>query len=97
MSKTSGLLGLAMRSRKCVTGDEVIKSIQRKSAKLVIITNECGENAKKKLLDKCAYYGIPYVFMSETELNEAIGTWNRKSIAIQDEGFANKLHACLKG
>ena len=86
-----------MRSRKCVSGDEVIKSIQNQRAKLIIITHDCGNNTKKKLLDKCAYYGIPYVFMDFAELNEAIGTWNRKCIAIQDKGFADKLHACLKG
>lgn len=86
-----------MRSRKCVTGDKVLKSISQQDAKLIIISNACGDNAKKKLLDKCAYYNIPYVFMDDTELNEAIGTWNRKYIAILDDGFANKLHACLKG
>ncbi len=55
------------------------------------------ENGKKKLTDKCAYYHVPYVFMNGEELNMAIGDKNRKSVAILDEGFAQKLHACLKG
>lgn len=97
MNSAVGLLGFAMRSRSCASGDEVIKSIQRGKAKLVIIAHDCGDNTKKKLLDKCAFYHVPYVFMDSDVLNRAIGTLNRKSIAITDEGFAQKLHACLKG
>lgn len=93
----TGLLGLAMRARKCSSGDDVMKSIQKQKAKLVIISQECGDNTKKKLLDKCAFYHVPYVFMENDALNKAIGTLNRKAIAILDEGFAQKLHACLKG
>lgn len=92
-----GTLGLARRARKCVSGDGVISSIQRAKAKLVIISNDCGDNTKKKLLDKCNFYHVPYVFMDEAALNTAIGTLNRKAVAILDEGFAQKLHACLKG
>ena len=36
-------------------------------------------------------------FMNAQELNQAIGRENRKSIAILDKGFAQKLYTCLKG
>lgn len=97
MSNVSGLLGLAQRSRKLKYGDEVIRSIQQKNAYLVIIAAECGDNMRKKLIDKCSFYQIPYVFMEESIMNQAIGTWNRKAVAVIDQGFAQKLHACLKG
>lgn len=97
MSDVSGLLGLAQRSRKLKYGDEVIRSIQQKKAYLVIITVQCGNNMRKKLIDKCTFYQIPYVFTEESVLNQATGTWNRKAVAVLDQGFAQKLHACLKG
>lgn len=97
MSNAIGTLGLAKRSRNCATGDGVLKSIQTQKAKLVIIAQDCGNNTKKKLLDKCTTYHIPYVYMESDALNTAIGTLNRKAVAILDEGFAQKLHACLKG
>lgn len=97
MSNVSGLLGLAQRSRKLKYGDEIIRSIQQKTAFLVIITPQCGDNMRKKLIDKCLFYQVPYVFMEEFTMNQAIGTWNRKAVAVVDQGFAQKLHACLKG
>lgn len=97
MSNVSGLLGLAQRSRKLKYGDEVIRAVQQKTAYLVIITVECSDNMRKKLIDKCTFYQIPYVFMEESMMNQAIGTWNRKAVAVLDQGFAQKLHACLKG
>lgn len=96
-NQVAGLLGLATRARKIACGDTVMKSIQNQSAKLVILTDTCGSNNKKKLIDKCTYYQIPHVVMNEIVLNTAIGEWNRKFVAVLDEGFAQKLHACLKG
>lgn len=97
MMDVVGTLGLAYRARKCSSGDDVIKSIQKQRAKYVIIASDIGDNMKKKLIDKCTFYDIPYGFMDGTLINQAMGTMNRKSVAILDEGFAQKLHACLKG
>ena len=97
MNSVVGTLGLARRARKCASGDDVIKSIQKQRAKLVIIAQDCGENMRKKIIDKCTFYHVPYVFLDADTLNLALGTANRKSVAILDEGFAQKLHTCLKG
>lgn len=97
MSDVSGMLGLAKRSGSMLLGDGVIKSIQSRKARLVILTLECGANTKKKLIDKCTFYAIPYVFIAEDAFNQAIGTHNRKAAAIVNEGFAQKLYTCLKG
>ena len=92
-----GTLGLAARARKIATGEIVLKKLRSNEVKLVILAEDIGENGKKKLTDKCAHYKVPHVFMNGEDLNEAIGDKNRKSVAILDEGFAQKLHACLKG
>ncbi|MEF9967346.1 MAG: ribosomal L7Ae/L30e/S12e/Gadd45 family protein [Longicatena sp.] len=97
MSEAFGLLGLASRAHKISKGEIVFKQIRARKAYLVIISEEVGNNSKKKLIDKCTFYNIPYVYMNEDEMNQAIGDHNKKSVAIVDEGFALKLHTCLKG
>ena len=97
MKKAIVTLGLAMRAHKIATGETIFKKLRSNQVSLLIMADDMGENGKKKLTDKCAYYHVPYVFMNGEELNMAIGDKNRKSVAILDEGFAQKLHACLKG
>lgn len=97
MNNAIGVLGLAARARKIATGETVMKQLRSGKVKLVILANDMGENGKKKLLDKCSFYNVPYVFMECNEMNQAIGNRNRKSVAILDEGFAQKLQTCLKG
>ena len=90
------ILGLAARARKIATGETVMKQL-RSGSKDVLLSKDMGDNGKKKLLDKCSFYHVPYVFMECDEINQAIGDRNRKSVAILDEGFAQKLQTCLKG
>lgn len=97
MSDASGILGLASRARQTATGEMVLKKVRDRKAYLVILAEDIGENSRKKLLDKCSFYHVPCVFMDGNEMNQAIGDNNKKSIAIVDEGFAQKLHTCLKG
>lgn len=97
MNNLSGVLGLASRARKLVSGDQVLRSIRNHSAKLVLISDTCGNNTKKKLIDKCTFYQIPYEYIEDEILNRSVGQDNRKSIAILDEGFAQTLIVCLKG
>lgn len=97
MNNAMGILGLAARARKIATGETVMKQLRSGKVKLVILSKDMGYNGKKKLLDKCSFYHVPYVFMECDEINQAIGDRNRKSVAILDEGFAQKLQTCLKG
>lgn len=93
----TGLLGLAARARKISSGDIAFKHLRSNEAKLLILADDIGNNSKKKLLNKCEYYHVPFVYMAADAMNRAIGSSNRKFIVILDEGFAQKLHACLKG
>lgn len=92
------LLGLANRARKIVTGEFVVKSIQNKTAKLVLIAEDASDNTKKRLTDKCAFYQIEYRIYSDSDnLSYAIGKSNRVAIAVTDEGFAKSLLKKLGG
>ena len=68
-NKAMGLLGLAARARKIVSGEVVLTSIQNHSAKLVVIANDASENTKKKYVDKCTYYNV-------SEIEWFNGSWN---------------------
>lgn len=93
----SGLLGLAARARRISTGDTAFQQLRSHKVYLMIMSDTIGDNSRKKLNDKCTFYHVPLVSMNEETMNRAIGTSNRKFVAILDEGFAQKLHACLKG
>lgn len=95
MSDAKGYLGIAYRARKVSSGETLFKKFSHNEIKLVILAEDIGENTKKKLLDKCAYYKVSYVFMDAQELSMVMGS--RKAVGIMDKGLAQQLYTCLKG
>ena len=92
------LLGLANRAGKIVTGEFVVKSIQKNTAKLVLIAEDASDNTKKRLTDKCRSYHVDYRFYSDANnLSYAIGKSNRVALALTDEGFAKSVLKKLGG
>lgn len=80
MHRWQSTLGLAMRARKVVMGDAVLKSIQNGQACLVILADDCGENQRKKICDKCAFYDVPLMRVeSGSMIDAAVGEYNRKA------------------
>ena len=90
-------LGLAHRAGKCSAGeDTVIKAIQTKKAKLVLLANDIGPQTRKKIIDKCKTYEIPTITVDDREtLGHSIGKSKRVAIAILDFGFARKIQSLL--
>ncbi|SER07468.1 Ribosomal protein L7Ae [Gracilibacillus ureilyticus] len=91
--KYLNILGLATRAGKCTFGEEqIIKEIQSKRSKVVLIANDIGDQTKKKLTDKCSYYHIPYYFIDDRDtLSQAIGKIGRVAVSVNEHGFAKKL------
>lgn len=87
------LLGLAKKAGKVKSGSFATeRSIQVGEACLVIIAEDASDNTRKKFVDKCTYYDIPYiVFGNSEELGHMIGNEARKVLSIEDEGFANSI------
>lgn len=87
------MLGLAQRARKIVAGEDlVIKAIQKRRARLVIIAEDTSETTRKKITDKCSFYQVPVKMTGDRySLGNAIGKPARVAIAVLDEGFAKKL------
>ena|SRR5699024_2468316 len=91
------ILGLAYRARKCSTGeDTIIQDIQKNRAKLVLVANDISDVTKKRMVDKCNTFHVPYVEVdNRVTLGHAIGKSERVAIAILDDGFAKKMTSLL--
>lgn len=92
------IIGLAQRAGKCAFGEEtIVKSIQQKKAKLVLLANDTGPQTRKKITDKCKTYEIPFRVVDDRDtLSHAIGKSQRVAVAILDAGFAAKIDSLLR-
>jgi ribosomal protein L7Ae-like RNA K-turn-binding protein len=91
--KLLGTLGLCQRAGKLKSGEfAVLEAIRKKTAVMVIVSNDASDNTKKEFSDKCSYYKVPiYFYGNMDELGHAIGKDVRTSLAITDAGFAKTL------
>ncbi|TFJ94697.1 L7Ae/L30e/S12e/Gadd45 family ribosomal protein [Lentibacillus salicampi] len=91
------LIGLAYRARKCSLGEEtIVKAIQQKKAKLVLLASDVGPRTRKKIINKCKTYEVPFEIVDDREtLSNAIGKPQRVAVAILDAGFAAKINSLL--
>jgi ribosomal protein L7Ae-like RNA K-turn-binding protein len=91
------LLGLAMRARKIVTGEElVLNAIRSNQAKLVLLATDASPNTVKKVTDKCAHYAIPLCSPADRfELGRAIGKEARVTMAVTDTKLAENIQHLL--
>ncbi|WP_010649251.1 L7Ae/L30e/S12e/Gadd45 family ribosomal protein [Oceanobacillus massiliensis] len=91
------MIGLAYRAGKCTLGEEsILKDIRSNRAKLVLLASDIGPQTKKKLMDKCQYYKVPFLIADDREtLSHAVGKSHRVAIAILDAGFATKIKSLL--
>lgn len=91
------IVGLAYRAKKCSLGEEtIVKAIQQKRAKLVLLAQDIGPQTRKKITNKCITYDIPFEIVDDREtLSNAIGKSQRVAVAILDAGFAAKIKSLL--
>lgn len=83
------MVSLVMKTGKLAAGEfQCEESIKKGEVYYVIIAEDASENTKKKFMDKCKYYDIPYiVFGLKEELGSRIGKAERSVLAVKDEQF----------
>ena len=93
LNKTYSLLGLCQRAGKLKSGElPVMEAIRKRTARLVIVSEDASDNTTKQYSDKCKYYNIPIViFGLKDDIGHAIGKEVRTSLAITDKGLADAL------
>ena len=92
-NKIYGLLGLARRAGKAVSGEEPAESaIRSGKAHLVLLAEDASPNTVKKFRDKCSFYGVPLILADKREvLGRSVGAGERVCVAICDEGLAGAI------
>ena len=93
MDKRLGLLSIAEKAGKTVSGsDAVMEEIRKKRAKLVILSEDASQNTRKQFQDKSAYREIPVIFLGNSEeLGHALGKPPRVVVCVLDEGLSNSI------
>ncbi|MCH5275036.1 MAG: ribosomal L7Ae/L30e/S12e/Gadd45 family protein [Lachnospiraceae bacterium] len=92
-NKVYGLLGLAARGRNLVSGEFATENaIKGGKAMMIVVARDASDNTKKRFMDRCSYYEVPiHIYGTKEELGRAIGTEERSSIALLDEGLAHTI------
>ena len=87
-------LGLCKIANNLITGEEIIlEAIKSQKAIIVFLANDAGKNTTKRITDKASFYNVKLVDKYSTEeLNKAIGSENRKVLAVIDKNFAKLIN-----
>lgn len=93
MDKVLGMLGMAKKAGKVITGAELCeKAVRDGKAKLVIIAEDISENGKKAIVDCCRHYRVEYIQYSDKEkIGQFTGASQRAVAAVTDSGFAHAV------
>ena len=96
-NKWMSLLGLANRAQKVISGEDlVLKEMKNGQVKLVLLSEDASKNTKRKMINKCTYYHIPFKYVNNRYmLGKAIGKEARVVVALTEAGFAKKLASLL--
>ena len=94
-----GMLGFAMRAGKITLGTDTICTVlgKRDFVKLVALCPDASDGSKKKIINKCAFYGVKVLELpfGMEELGRLLGkTYGPAAVAITDEGFAREIEKC---
>lgn len=93
LKKIGGMLSLAKKAGKVVTGEESCeKAIQKGEAQLILVATDASDNTKKKFTNKSNYYNVPlYSIFNKENLSSFIGMNNRATIVINCQNFGKKI------
>ena len=95
--KLLGLLGLASRARRLVTGTDLCRdAVRRGQLILVIVASDASANTADRITNACLYYDTDWcqVPIPSSVLSKQIGkTANVAVIGITDVNFANGIAA----
>jgi len=93
MNKALGMIGLAKRAGKVVSGEFLCdKAIKSGESKLIIIAADISQNGKKAITDACNFYKVDSIeFATSKELGKYTGSEKRTVVSVNDENFKNAI------
>ena len=93
-----GMIGLAARAGKAVSGSDAVNGVIRSNkVELLIITRDISRNSLDRILKNMTGENeiTCYSFSTSDELGDALGKPNRTVAAITDKSFAEGISAIL--
>ncbi len=93
MDKALGMLGLAKRAGKVVTGEFLCdKAIKNGQSRLIIIASDISDRSRKAVCDACRFYGVEYIeHATASELGNITGGGQRVVVSVNDDNFKNAI------
>ena len=92
------MLGFAMRAGKVIIGvEQVCTALSKSNSKrprLVLVTETASEATKKKIFNKCDFYGVEIkeIKVDGESLGHLLGKLYAPAVvAVTDEGFAKEI------
>lgn len=91
--KRLSLLGLAVRARKVIFGeDAVLHQVAYNKNKVLFLANDAGQNITKKIYNKATTYHLRVnKDYSSSQLSQATGKQHVKVLLVTDKGFSTTL------
>ena len=94
-------LGLCARARALIFGTPMICEAMRtaKKPRLVLVASDASENTRKRLNDKCAFYGVTQIALPLTsaDLAHAVGKVSGlAAVGLTDENLCRLVRGALK-
>lgn len=92
MRKTLGLIGLAARAGRVVTGQEGVESaIKKKKAFVALVDANASGRTKKDIRDACRFAQAEMLELPADALGAAIGKPGRMCAAVTDGSLAKRI------
>ena len=96
MTKAEGLLGLASRAGQITLGAELaLREIKGGRAAAVLLDAGASDGTRKKILDACAYRGVPAYILSMETLSRACGKDGRMAAALKKGKLCDRIMELL--
>ena len=97
MTPVSGLLGLSARSGQITLGaDLALREIKGGRAAAVLLDAGASDGTRKKILDACAYRGVPAYILPVDALSRACGKEGRMAAAVKQGKLCQRIRELLE-
>lgn len=99
INKVYGLLGIASKAGKIISGTDIIlESLEKNKVKLVIIAEDASCKTIKNMKYYCDKKNVEVIIYGNIEENsKSIGKHNRATIGVLDKNLADAIKKLIHG
>lgn len=97
--RAEGIIGLARRAGALAIGTEqVVESIRKGKAQLVLVASDVSANTEKRLRDKASFRNVPLesIPLGMGGLGHLIGKDHASAVALLQEGFVRAYRKAVQ-